>query len=1107
MRRSCLFLAVTNPYFSRLIAVPFAQVVGSAAPVAQTAGMVTSRTVLFFTLLACLPAQRLFAQDPMVANDPLGPVPSVLFDTLDWRLVGPFRGGRCAAVCGVIGDTKTYYMGSAGGGVFKTTDAGANWKNITDGSFGGSIGAVAVAPSNKNIIYVGGGEKTWRGNVSSGSGMWKSTDQGETWTFIGLPDSRHISRIRVNPDDPDIVFAAVMGHLSGPNEERGVYRSQDGGKTWQLVLFVNAHAGAVDLCLSPDNANTMYATTWRAIRTPWSLESGGEGSGVWKSIDGGDTWDALHENEGMPEGPLGIAGIAASPADPKRLYAQIEAKEGGLFRSDDAGQTWERINDERKLRQRAWYYTRVFADPKAKDTVYVLNVGAHKSTDGGKTFTSIRTPHGDNHDLWIDPKNPQRMIESNDGGANISSDGGKTWSTQANQPTAQFYRITVDDARPYRIYGAQQDNSTVRIRSRAGGGIGEDDWESTAGGESGWIAPKPGDPEIVFGGSYGGHLTRRDHRRGISRTVNVWPDNPMGAGVEAMRYRFQWNFPILWSKHFEGVLYTGAQVLFKSEDEGTSWQPISPDLTRNDPSKMKSSGGPITQDNTGVEYYCTIFTVDEGSKPGTIWSGSDDGLVHVTRDSGKTWVNVTPKGMPEWMQINCIAADPHREGGAYFAGTRYKLDDFRPYLYRTVDYGKTWTQITGGLDPAWFTRCIRPDPKVDGLLYCGTERTVWCSYNHGRRWQRMANDLPLVPITDLVVAGDELVASTQGRAFWSFDGLPHLRQLNAGLAQEDLHVFTPVPVAQFSGRGRAGKNKGVNPATNMHVRFYIGGDAEAEVADRVVVEVKDVDGKVVYSRSSASVPDDPVANNGGAAAEASRDESNGAAGESADKPKEKLPKVSRGMNDIEITWKEEPAKILEGMILWSGRGSAARPAPGDYTVTVTVGEQSQTVLGRINPDPRTDATIVELQERYRLVRDGNALVTEAHEAIESIRSLREQMAATVGRMDEGQGLDKLKAAETAASAAFTSIEETLYQTKSKSRQDPLNYPIRLTDKLLGVLSATNRAEFGPTDGQRDVAAQLSAAIKVELKRFEDARSRHVAEFNKLARELAAPHIK
>jgi len=1047
--------------------------------------MVTRRTVLLLSLFTSLTPQHLRAQDPP------GPVPSVLFDTLDWRLVGPFRGGRCAAVCGVIGDKTTYYMGSAGGGVFKTTDAGENWKNVTDGFFGGSIGAVAVAPSDAKIIYVGGGEKTWRGNVSSGSGMWKSTDAGKTWSFIGLADSRHISRIRIHPKNPDVAFAAVMGHLSGPNDERGVFRTKDGGKTWQRMLFVNDQAGAVDVWMASDDSDTLYASTWRAIRTPYSLESGGDGSGLWKSTNGGDTWDALHTNDGMPEGPLGISGIVASPANPKRLYAQIEAKEGGLFRSDDAGATWERINDERKLRQRAWYYTRVFADPKDEDTVWVLNVGCHKSTDGGKTFKSVRTPHSDNHDLWIDPRDSNRLIQSNDGGANISNDGGKTWSTQGNQPTAQFYRITVDDDRPYRIYGAQQDNSTVRIRSRStGSGIGKDDWESTAGGESGWIAPTPGNSEIVFGGSYGGYLTRRDHRRGISRTVTVWPDNPMGAGVEAMRYRFQWNFPILWSKHHKGLLYTASQVLLASSDEGQSWQPISQDLTRNDASKMGSSGGPITQDNTGVEYYCTIFTVDEGRKAGTIWCGSDDGLVHVTQDQGKTWANVTPPDMPEWMQINCIVADPHRDGGAYFAGTRYKLDDFRPYLYRTEDYGKTWRKITGGLDPAWFTRCIRPDPNVDGLLYCGTERSVWFSYNHGRRWQRLANKLPLVPVTDLVVAGDELVAATQGRAFWSFDGLPHLRQLRADLAQKDLHVFMPVPVAQFSGRGRPQKNVGTNPDTNIHVRFYLGGDSEAPVEDNVVVEVKDFDGKVVYDRGTVPAP----------AAEGEDDEE-------GDKDDEKLLEVTRGMNDIEITWKEERAKILEGMILWSGRGGAARPAPGDYSVTVTVGDKSQTVVARINPDPRTDATIAELQARYRLVRDGNALVTEAHEAIEKIRSLRAQMAQTVARMDDGQNVEALKQLEKEANEDFTAIEETLYQTKSKSRQDPLNYPIKLTDKLLGVLSAANRAEFGPTNGQRDVAAQLSAAIRVQLEKYEVARGKHVQKFNKLARDLAAPHIK
>lgn len=1022
---------------------------------------------------------------------PQGPVPSVLLDTLEWRLVGPFRGGRCATVCGVVGDRDTYYMGTAGGGVWKTVDAGKQWQSISDGFFGGSIGAVAVAPSDAAVIYVGGGEKTVRGNVSSGGGVWKSVDAGDHWEFIGLSDSRHVGRIRVHPDDPEVAFAAVMGHISGPNEERGVFRTRDGGATWQRVLFVNEHAGAVDLCVAPDDPDTIYATTWRILRTPFSLESGGDGSGLWKSTDGGDTWAPLHENEGMPEGPLGISGISASPADPSRVYAQIEAEEGGLFRSDDRGETWELVNEDRSLRQRAWYYTRVFADPKDADTVYVLNVGMHKSTDGGESFERVRTPHSDNHDLWIDPRDPSRMIESNDGGGCVSLDGGETWSTQRNQPTAQFYRVTVDDAQPYRIYGAQQDNSTVRIRHRAlGAGIGEQHWESTAGGESGWIAPKPGDPEIVFGGSYGGYLTRRDHRRGISRTVTVWPDNPMGAGVEAMKYRFQWNFPILWSKHFDGVLYTGAQVLMASSDEGTSWRPISPDLTRNDPRKMGSSGGPITQDNTGVEYYCTIFTVDEGRKPGTIWVGSDDGLVHVTRDSGETWSNVTPPNMPEWMQINCIAADPHRDGGAYFAGTRYKLDDFRPYLYRTEDYGETWARVDAGLDPAWFTRCVRPDPEVDGMLYCGTERTAWLSYDHGRSWQRLANELPLVPVTDLVVTGGELVAATQGRAFWSFDGLPHLRQLEAAHADEELHVFTPVPVAQWPSRGSRRDGMGQNPHSHLHVRFFIGGDEEQPVRGTVEVVVEDFDGRVVYAASS----------------ERGDDAGNAAEGD-GDSDHEHELEVHRGMNNLEITWSEEDAKILDGMILWSGRGGAARPAPGDYKITVSYGGRQQTVVGRINPDPRTDACIAELQDRYRLVRDGNALVTEAHEIIEEIRSLRAQIDEAVERMDPGDGRDQLAAAAAAAKAAFASVEEALYQTKSKSRQDPLNFPIKLTDKLLGVLGATNGAEFGPTKGQRDVAAALSAAIREELVRFAAAKAQHVARFNALARELAAPHIK
>ncbi len=1026
---------------------------------------------------SCLPLAAQTAASEMPAAIGAGTVPEVLFDTFDWRLVGPFRGGRVAAVAGVAGSRDTYYFGATGGGVWQTTDGGKTWKNVSDGTFGGSIGAVAVAASNSNVVYVGGGEKTWRGNVSSGDGVWKSLDAGKTWEFAGLSDSRHISRIRVHPKDADIVFAAVMGHVSGPNEERGVYRSKDGGKNWQRVLFVNAHAGAVDVCLAPDDPNTLYATTWRAIRTPWSLESGGEGSGLWKSTDGGDTWLPMHGNKGLPEGTLGIAGICVSPADPQRVYAQIEAEAGGLFRSDDAGATWTKVNDDRSLRQRAWYYTRVYADPKDADTVYVLNVQFHKSTDGGKTFTTIRTPHGDNHDLWIDPKDPLRMIEGNDGGACITTDGGKTWSSQGNQPTAQFYRVAVDDAAPYRIYAAQQDNSTVRIAHRSrGAGIGEDDWESTAGGESGWIAPKPGDAEIVFGGSYGGYLVRLDHRTRLSRRVDVWPDNPMGAGAEDLTYRFQWNFPILFSQHDPEVLYTAAQVLFVSRDEGATWTAISGDLTRNDKSKMGSSGGPITQDNTSVEYYGTIFTVCEGRVPGTIWTGSDDGLVHVTTDGGKSWKNVTPPDAPEWMQWNDIVAGPHGDGSCYVAGTRYKLDDFHPYLYVTHDYGATWRTIVGGLDPRWFTRCIQPDPQRPGLLFCGTERTVWVSFDDGRRWQRFANSLPLVPITDLVIEDHSLIAATQGRALWSFDGLQHVRQLHAEQAQEPLHLYEPVTAVQFPGRDGDAPGQGQNPDQDYRVRFHVGGRQDEPVTERAVLEVRDFDGEVVFRRATDAEKDD-----------------------------EKW-QVKRGMNEVTVTWKSEPPKILDKMILWNGRGGAPRAAPGDYPVKLTLGEHEVSVTGRIGKDPRSTATVAELQDRYRLSRRCRDTVTKAHEAIEAMRRLREQMQAVTDRA-EGEPKDRLDQQRAETAAALTAIEEVLYQTKSQSSQDPLNYPIKLTDKLLGVLSATDRAEFGPTAGQRAVADELIAAIDAELVKFEAVQKEQVAAFNKLALQLAIPHVK
>ncbi|NDE61342.1 MAG: glycosyl hydrolase, partial [Cyclobacteriaceae bacterium] len=826
---------------------------------------------------------------------------------------------------------KTYYFASTGGGIWKTSNSGQTWKSVSDGFFGGSMGAVAVSESDTSVVYAGGGEKTVRGNVSFGDGIWKSTDAGKTWNRAGLDKSRFVSRLRIHPSQPQVVYAAVLGDIFAPSPTRGVYKTTDGGQTWKQVLFVNEVSGAVDLILDPNNPEIIYASTWELKRTPYSLESGGPGSKMFKSSDGGATWEELSAKETFPKGVLGIMGIAVSPKNSNRLYAIIENEQGGVFTSADAGQTWERVNEDRNLRQRAWYYSRIYADPKDEQTLYVLNVDYHKSTDGGKTFKDYNAPHGDHHDLWIDPSNPQRMIIADDGGAQVTEDGGATWSSMMNQPTAQFYRVTTDNSFPYRIYGAQQDNSTVRIRHRNdGASITEEDWEPTAGGESGWIAPDPKDSEIVYGGSYGGLLTRENHRNGTSRTVNVWPDNPMGHGAEGMKYRFQWNFPIFFSPHQSNLLYTTSNQFHRSTNEGQTWEVFSPDLTRNDKSKLGPSGGPITKDNTSVEYYATIFTAAESPmKQGVIWAGSDDGLVHVTTDNGKTWQNVTPKDMPEWLQINSIEASPFEAGEAFFAATGYKTGNYAPYLYHTKDYGKTWKKIIQGIGEDHFTRVIRADPTKKGMLYAGTEKGMYYSKDAGASWHSLQLNLPIVPITDLAIKENNLIAATQGRSFWIIDDLTVLHQAEPELKSKPFHLYDPQDSYRIDGVRRPSLTAGTNRPGGVLVYYYL----QAAPKDELKIEFFDAKKQRIRWFSTKGVNGDTL-------------------------------KVKPGAGEFNWNLRVENSLGFDGMILWAASLRGPKVVPGTYTVRMTVDGQSQEQNFQVLADPRYPSTQEELEKQY-----------------------------------------------------------------------------------------------------------------------------------------------
>jgi photosystem II stability/assembly factor-like uncharacterized protein len=1025
-----------------------------------------------------------------------------LVKPLQYRSIGPYRGGRSAAVAGVASQPFVYYYGATGGGVWKSTDGGINWESVSDGSvFGtGSVGAIAVSDSDPNVVYVGMGESPIRGNVSHGDGMYKSSDGGKTWKRIGLEDTRQIPRIRVHPRNPDLVYVAALGHVWGPNDQRGVFRSKDGGKTWEKILSRGDKAGAIDLILDPTNPNILYAGFWEVYRKPWTLESGGPGSGIFKSTDGGDTWTELTRNPGMPRGMVGKVGITVSPANPERVWAIVEAEDGGVFRSDNGGRTWTRVNEERRLRQRAWYYTRIYADPKNADSVYVLNVQFFKSNDGGRTYTTIAVPHGDNHDLWIAPDDPGRMIQSNDGGANVSFNGGRSW-TEQDQPTAQFYRVTIDNDFPYNVYGAQQDNSTVRIASRTTeSGITTSDWFDVGGGESGWIAPSPKDSNIVFAGSYGGFTTRFDRRTGQQRDINPYPNNPMGSGADVLKYRFQWNFPIVFSPHDPNTLYLAANVLFKSNDEGSSWQVISPDLTRNDKAKQGASGGPITKDNTSVEYYSTIFAVMESPlQAGTIWAGTDDGLVQLSRDGGKNWSNVTPPAsmMPEWIQINSLDASPHDPGTAYVAATMYKWDDNRPYLYRTSDYGKTWKKITNGIPDTAFTRVIREDPNKRGLLYAGTETGMYVSFDNGERWQSLQLNLPVVPITDLVIQKreQELVVATQGRSFWILDDLPLLHQLMdaGGLnSVSQTKLFQPKDSYRMAGGGGGPippptATIGRNPPNGVVVYYSLkskpAAPVELEFFDSTGKSIRKFTQQVARGGEASATP--PPAGEGGRGAPA--------------------PPVTAevGLNRFVWDTRYPEAVRFPGLILWAGETRGPKLPPGRYQVKLTADGQTLTQNFEIKADPRLTTPPADYAKQLELGLKIRDKLTETHNAIIQIRDVRKQVEDLLKRVPQSKPITD---AGTALNKKLTTIEETLYQTKNQSNQDPLNYPIRLNNKLAALGGVVGSAEAAPTAQSYAVFDEVVTAIDAELQKLSQIIRTDVPAFNQLVRDQNIPAV-
>ncbi|HEY2662015.1 MAG TPA: hypothetical protein VGI79_20010 [Caulobacteraceae bacterium] len=1053
---------------------------------------VSRRAAHGLAMLSIVPAMALGAA--LAAPSPAdpgamrgAPVDATLYGALQWRGIGPYRGGRALAVTGVAGEPDTFYFGAVAGGVWKSIDAGGSWKPIFDSQPMSSIGAVAVAASNHDVIYVGTGEGALRGDITYGDGVYKSSDGGKTWRNIGLKDSRQIGALIVDPTNPDIVLVAAIGHAFGPNSERGVFRTTDGGKTWSRTLYKDEHTGAIDVTFDPTNPKIVYAALWQAQRQPWTFSSGGPGSGLYRSTDGGATWSEL-KGHGLPDGLLGRIDVSVSAADSSRVYAMVEAKEGGLYRSDDGGADWRRVNQDGRIRQRAWYFSKIYADPKAVDTVYALNTGMLKSTDGGKSFALVSATHGDHHGLWIDPADPRRLINANDGGVSVSLDGGKSWSTQDNQPTGQYYHVAVSQGFPYWVYGAQQDNSNVAVASYDDEGvIGPRDWFAAGGGESGFVVPDPRDPKIIYSDAEN-QFARYDKSKEQDQDISPWPVDNSGHPASELQHRFNWTSPLMLSPHDPGVLYAASEVVWKSINQGASWTIISGDLTRNDKSKQIASGGPLTKDITSVEYYDTIFALAESPlKAGMLWAGSDDGLVHVTSDDGVHWSDVTPKDMPAWSTISMVEPSPHDAQVAYLAVDRHKLDDNRPLAYKTADGGKSWTSIVAGLPQDAVVHVVREDPLRRGLLFAGTEKGVFVSFDDGGLWRSVQLNLPATPIHDLAVKGDDLIAATHGRSFWILDDLTPLRQIGPTTAGEDVVLYAPQAALRLHYPDQVDTRRpvGDNPPAGALIDYVLKSEPQGELT----VDILDSGGAVVRHLSSAKStkevqppewPDQIV-------------------------PDDRIP-AKAGMNRLVWDLRMSDPVQIPGAFYSGPTPRGPLVAPGQYQVKLTVGGQTRQAPLVVLADPRAQDAAAAIRAKTELAIATEADIDRLHRAVNAVRKTRAELDRVKQDLASRGSAKPLVAEADKLQTRLGPIEETLMQVNMKGSEANLAFPGMLNEQLASFALALEDADTAPTAQHKAMYQSLHAQLDDALAKWSALQAKDMGAFNVKLKALGVSEV-